>query len=392
MGGATERRSSVIATLDTHNTMMTAAPDHRLHFLDGLRGWGALAVVLFHVFVEGFAINDQTTATLRRVFMFNGALAVWLFFLVSGFSLAVGYCRSRDDRALVKIALGRYVRLAVPIVCAVLLLYLFFALGMVPPADQRLPKFQGFLPVGPGLWETIRFSLFDVFFAYNEARTLIGPLWTMPFELWGSCLVLGLLFVVGRLERRFYVFAAAALIAYFIHPIYAAFVLGLALAEVHTSAWWQTHGHRFSTAAMMLAIPGVYGASVLPKDATANNGAYFAVGALLTIACIFSRPLSGLLSGPVSRFLGRISFPLYLIHGPLMLAYGNNAYRWVDEPTDVQKVLLNLSTVAVSIACATLLAPTDRWGIAAAKRLSTYVTGKRQAPGQPGAEARPSAR
>jgi peptidoglycan/LPS O-acetylase OafA/YrhL len=371
---------------------MTAAPDHRLHFLDGLRGWGALAVVLFHVFVEGFAINEHTTATLRRVFMFNGALAVWVFFLVSGFSLAVGYCRSRNDQALVKIALGRYVRLAVPIFCAVLLLYLFFALGMVPPADQRLPKFQGFLPLGPGLWDTVRFALFDVFFAYNESTTLIGPLWTMPFELWGSCLVLGLLFVVGRLDRRFYVFAAAALVAYFIHPIYAAFVLGLVLAEVHTSEWWRTHGHRFSTAAMMLALPGVYAASLLPKDAPANNGAYFAVGALLTIACIFSRPLSALLSGPVSRYLGRISFPLYLIHGPLMLAYGNNAYRWVAEPTDVQKVLLNLSTVAVSIACATLLAPTDRWGIAAAKRFSGYLMGPRGAPVEAEIEVRSSPR
>jgi peptidoglycan/LPS O-acetylase OafA/YrhL len=356
---------------------MTAISNQRLHFLDGLRGWGALAVVLFHVFVEGFSINEQTTAALRRVFMFNGVLAVWVFFLVSGFSLAVGYCRSRDDRALVSIALGRYVRLALPILCAVFLLYLLFALGMVPPVDQRLPKFQAALPVGPSLWTATKFSLFDVFFAYNAPTTLIGPLWTMPFELWGSCLVLGLLFVVGRLEKRFYVLAVVAFVAYHIDPIYTAFVLGLVLAEVHTSEWWRTHGHRFSTGAIVLVAVGACTASLLPNDAVANKGFYFAVGSLLTAGCIFSRPLSGLLSGPVSRFLGRISFPLYLIHGPLLLAYGNNAYRWVEAPTDLQKLLLNLSILAVCICIAALLVPTDRLGIAVAKRFSMYVTANR---------------
>ncbi|VTU28459.1 acyltransferase family protein [Variovorax sp. PBL-E5] len=293
----------------------TVAAD-RLHFLDGLRGWGAAAVLLFHVFVEAFPINPEVTASLRHVFMFNGVLAVWVFFLVSGFSLAIAYCRRRDSQTLAKIALGRYVRLAVPILCAVLLLYLLFSLGMVLPADQRLPKFQGVLPTAPNLWEVIRFSVFDVFFAFNPATTLIGPLWTMPFELWGSCLVLGALFVAGRLERRGYVYAALAVVAYLIHPIYAAFVVGLALAEVHVSEFWGQHVAKLSGSAALLIIPGIYAASLLPKEAEEHHAAYFAVALLLTLGGIFSRPLSGFLSGGVSRFFGRISFPLYLVHGP----------------------------------------------------------------------------
>ncbi|VTU28464.1 hypothetical protein [Variovorax sp. PBL-E5] len=56
-----------------------------------------------------------------------------------------------------------------------------------------------------------------------------------------------------------------------------------------------------------------------------------------------------------------------------MLAYGNNAYRWIETPTDLQKLLLNLSIVAVCIGSATLLAPMDRLGIASAKRISSFV-------------------
>jgi hypothetical protein len=49
------------------------------------------------------------------------------------------------------------------------------------------------------------------------------------------------------------------------------------------------------------------------------------------------------------------------------------------EPTDTQKVLLNISTVAVCIAAATLLAPIDRWGIVAAKRFSGYLMNRNSA-------------
>lgn len=371
---------------------MKAAPDVRLHFLDGLRGWGAVVVVLYHVFLDGFSINQTVSDTLRPIFLFNGVLAVWVFFLVSGFSLSIAFLRRPDYAGLTNIALGRYFRLALPVLCVTLVLYAFFAVGLVLPAEKRLPAFQTFLPVAPSLWQVFRSSLFDTFFDYSFATTLIAPLWTMRFELWGSCLVLGVLFVAGRLERRFLVYSAVGVVSYFVHPIYTAFIVGLVFAEIYVSDSWKRSKGNWSSATFLLFIPGVYGASLLHKAGEEPWGASLTVAILLTIPCIFNPPTARLLSGPISRFLGRISFPLYLIHGPLMLAYGNNAYRWIDEPTDVQKMLLNLSTVAVSIACATLLAPTDRWGIAAAKRFSAYLMGSSGTPSQAKNDARTTPR
>ncbi|QNK65832.1 acyltransferase family protein [Variovorax sp. PAMC26660] len=358
-----------------------------MHFLDGLRGWGSLVVLMAHVYGEGFPISDQVTAILSKLVVFNAGLAVWIFFLVSGFSLAIGFCRNRDSNVLVKVALGRYVRLAVPIFCAAAVLYLLFALGFVLPAEQRLPKFQNFLPLAPSLWDVVRFSFFDTFFAYSYATTLIGPLWTMPFELWGSCLVLGTLFVVGRLERRFYVYAVLGAVSFFINPIFSAFVVGMVLAEVHVSDFWKRNAIGLSAPAFLVFLVAFYGASLLPKVGPNPEWAYLIVASLLTISCVFSKTLSTFLSGRLSRFLGRISFPLYLIHGPLMLSYANMVYRWVGDPTDAQKVLLNLSTVALCIACATLLAPIDRWGVAAAKHFSSYVMGRKSAARQAAEQA-----
>src|SRR5262249_16597974 len=106
---------------------------------------------------------------------------------------------------------------------------------------------------------------------------------------------------------------------------------------------------------------------------TQYSVAYLGVAVMLTAASVFGGPISNLLSGNLSRFLGRISFPLYLIHGPLFLAYGNNAYRWIESPSDFQKLLLNLSIVAVCIGCAVLLAPLNHFAIIGSKYLSAYL-------------------
>ncbi|CAA2101527.1 acyltransferase family protein [Variovorax paradoxus] len=350
----------------------------RLLFLDGLRGWGALIVLVYHVFLDAFPINSDVTIALRKFFFFNGVLAVWIFFLVSGLSLSVEFCRRRDQQSLTKIALGRYVRLAVPILCATFILYLFFVTGLILPAEQRLPNFQGFLPVAPSLWDVVRSSLFDTFFDYSFSKALIGPLWTMRFELWGSCLVLGALYVAGRLERRMLVYGALAVVAYFIHPIYTAFVFGLVLAEIHVSTPRSPSASLWSKASLLLLVPGIYGASLLPRAGNDPFGACLTVATLLIIPCIFNATLAKMLSGPVSRYLGRISFPLYLIHGPLLLAYGNRAYQWIDQPTDLEKLWLNLSIAAVSIASATMLTPIDRWGIRAAKELRDFLLARKK--------------
>ncbi|SHM81623.1 acyltransferase family protein [Bradyrhizobium lablabi] len=351
---------------------MNISSDDRLHFLDGLRGWGALVVLLAHVFGEGFPINERVTAVLIRMGIFNAGLAVWIFFIVSGFSLSITFCRHRDPQVLVNTALGRYIRLAVPILGTALLLYLFFAIGLVPKVENRLSLFKSFLPISPTIWEVTRFALFDVFLAYNPAATLIAPLWAMPFELWGSALVLGTLLVAGRLKRRGWVYTVLGMLAYLIHPIYAAFIVGLVLSEIHASGVLKGQP-AWSVVSLTLLAIGVIASGFLP-DSARHTGIYLVVASVLTTASVFGGPISNFLSGGLSRFLGRISYPLYLIHGPLLLAYANNAYRWIESPSGYQKLLLNLSTVVVCIAAAALLVPMDRLGIRSAKWVAAFLT------------------
>lgn len=253
---------------------MNSIRDSRLHFLDGLRGWGALVVLLAHTFGEGFPISDRVTLILSRMGIFNAGLAVWVFFVVSGFSLSIGFCRRHDPTILTGISLGRYARLAVPILVVALLLYLFFALGLVPSVEHRLPIFQAFLPTGPTLLNVFRFSLFDVFFAYDPAKTLIGPLWTMSFELWGSALVIGTLFVAGRLDRRVYLYAVLGVVTFLVDPIYTAFIIGLVLAEVHASGVMERNHSLWGKALLLIFGAGILCAGFLPVIGNRPGGIF----------------------------------------------------------------------------------------------------------------------
>ncbi len=136
----------------------------RLKFLDGLRGWGAVIVLLYHVFSDGLPVDAVIGGQLKYYVPFNGTLAVLVFFVVSGFSLSVRYLAEGDIQSWLKIAAGRYLRLAIPILAACLVVHLVMVFGFVDPPAERLPKFGSFFNFAPTSWHLLKFSLFDVFF------------------------------------------------------------------------------------------------------------------------------------------------------------------------------------------------------------------------------------
>jgi peptidoglycan/LPS O-acetylase OafA/YrhL len=108
----------------------------RFRFLDGLRGWAAVVVLLHHLFVDGLPANSfmADRALWAKVFFLNGTLAVGVFFVISGFSLSIRYLETGDGGALGRVAAGRYLRLALPIfaICAVTYALSYRALSRLP--------------------------------------------------------------------------------------------------------------------------------------------------------------------------------------------------------------------------------------------------------------------
>ena len=206
----------------------------RFRFLDGLRGWAAVVVLLHHVFIDGLPANGFMADRIlwAKVFFLNGTLAVSVFFVISGFSLSIRYLDGGDGRALARIASGRYLRLALPILAICAITHALLVSGVIPPAAHRPPPLDAFLTFTPTLEHLLSFSLLKVFVAYSGAETYDPPLWTMSYELYGSFLVFAVVALLRRSQLRTLIlgvlFAALAALQSFL----ALFVAGILIADL----------------------------------------------------------------------------------------------------------------------------------------------------------------
>jgi peptidoglycan/LPS O-acetylase OafA/YrhL len=330
--------------------------------LDGIRGWGAVVVVLYHVFVDAVPINHLSINVLYRIVLFNGPLAVWCFFIASGFSLSIGYLSKLDKSVLKRIFLARYLRLTIPIAAACFLVYALCVCNLIPPVGSRPGRLNLFLIHSPSFFETVRFAFFGVYFNYSPSSTLDPPLWTMPKELAGSMIVLALLAFSGRRAIRLYIYAATLLFLLAAHfEELAAFVVGLLLAEVYSGRLWSDR-IRTMTISRYWIIPIVLAAVFLP---TAGSLYQLIAGTAIVICAAFCVWFRQILSSPLSRFLGGISFALYVTHAPVLFALGRVSL-FSNQPA-FQAVLVRIVFVAVAIGVAFVFAPIDRFSVRASR-------------------------
>lgn len=297
----------------------------RISTLDGIRGWAALFVVIYHVFVQNFPGVSIPPDFLGRLLPFRGNSAVFAFFIISGYALSIGYLRRNDFGVLARIAVGRYFRLVLPIALGCAVVYLFVDSGLVITPARR--EAAGDISV------VAHFAFIGAFaFDPPTAGRPIPQLWTMPYELLGSFLTLFFVFMLSRRRLRFYGYAAVFLAFLTIQPIYSCFVAGIVLAEVRTLIGdgrinFNYSGLAFCGAVFLLAIIPYIGYEVL----------VVLLSIVIVWSAVYNGRMQGFLDGSVSQFFGGISFPLYILHGVVIHSLGvwlhrlsgDSIYTWL---------------------------------------------------------------
>ena len=345
----------------TYRTSAASAfADSKPHYaiLDGLRGVAALTVIWYHVF-EGFA-----TSPLDQKFN-HGYLAVDFFFILSGFVVGYAY----DDRwkrkggpaSVERDARGgmrmrdflkrRIVRLHPMVVLgSVLGAVTFLIQGSVQWDGTHIPFGMVMLamllgmfliPAYPGAPYEVRGN--------NEMYPLNGPSWSLFFEYIGNILYA---LVLRRLPTRWLAvvtvvsgvglagYAVGGLSGYghlgvgwsmtdwnlpggFLRLMFS-FSVGLLMSRNFRP--WKVRGAFWICSAaviVLLSLPRIGGEGNMWL-----NGLYEAV----CVTCIFpvlvymgaSGRISEGLPMRVCRFLGDISYPVYIIHYPFMYLF----YAW----------------------------------------------------------------
>ena len=326
-----------------------AYADSKPHYalLDGLRGVAALLVLWYHVF-EGYAFVD---GSLIRV-VNHGYLGVDFFFMLSGFVLAYAY---NDRWPSGRLTLGgffrrRLIRLhPMVVMCAVLGAVAFLLQGSVKwdgtsvpfgPVMLALLCAMFFIPAVPGCRYEVRGN--------GEMFPLNGPAWSLFFEYIGNIVYA---FVLRRLSGRMLAVLTAVLAG-----VLAWFTISDVPGEGMFGVGWTLNGLNFWGGMVRMLFPfsmgmllqryfrpvRVRGAFwwcalllavlfhvpyIAGSGAVCLNGVFEAVCIIVVFPVVLWLGASGTttdrFSTRVCKFLGDISYPVYIVHYPLMyLFYG----------------------------------------------------------------------
>jgi len=347
--------------------MVSEHTSGRCRFLDGLRGWAAVVVLFHHTFVDGLPANSvmATRAIWAPVFFLSGGLAVSVFFVVSGFSLSIRYLETGDEKGLVRLAAGRYVRLALPIFTICAITYLLLILQVIPPAMQRPSPLNLFVAFEPSVTSLLNFSLLNVFVAYSPTQTYDPPLWTMSYEFIGSFMVFSIIALVRAWQLRSCSLATLFVALAVCQTFFALFIAGILIADQYLKL------NRFKAINLVGATLCAAGL-VLPFSS--HDPSHILAATFLTAGVAFFAPIRRLFENRLGDFLGYISFPLYLVQAAVIYSFSLHGLKILATfgfDVSMQRWLVGSATIPVAILFAVVFCPINDIAVTMSRRLGS---------------------
>lgn len=316
----------------------------RLHELDGLRGWAALNVVTFHTFIGLFGAVVPGFDNPLTAFFLDGFLAVCIFFALSGEALSSSYFAGGGRPAVLKLTVKRYPRLTIPILAATAIVALLCAAGLVGDIataegvggeGTHLHAWLQLLRPPVSLGGVLQFSLSDVYLRQFPRHDLQPFLWTMRAEMLGSIVVFALLLLLHKMRYGLVVVAIAA-VGCMASPLpllryVACFLFGVTFAAARHAGFFtwmqQSRVMQYSTWVLIAAL-GVADSMLHWRAPPLSYQPLVAVPLVFAVFC--NRVCSDFFANRVSRRLGMISFPLYLIQFPVLVSVAPAAIRYAE--------------------------------------------------------------
>lgn len=341
---------------------MSVAP-RRVHEVDGIRGWAAVMVLLFHTFVEMYRHVEPAIPPAWLAPLLSGDLAVNIFFILSGDALSNAYFSTANVSSIDRLVIRRYFRLTIPIAMSALLSCLIMVshLDFHAAAAERLrsPDWLGrYLQFQPSLVGLMRYSLFGVYVEHNPARDYNPFLWTMSVELVGSMLVFLLCYLWARLARPWLVCAGLAVAASCVGSFFGLFFAGVLFGYWRSTGYlnrfcessrWQLASGAILLATvlwLMMASPFGLGPPFFPVQAAVS---------MLLVFCFYTQTgCRRFFAGRLSRVLGEISFPLYLVHFQVLISLTSWLILQGKVTDQSHLVAIGLTSVVASVVVAVL--------------------------------------
>jgi peptidoglycan/LPS O-acetylase OafA/YrhL len=366
-------------------------PPRRTAWLDGLRGFAALLVCWHHhqlwahnadglngMYENAFGFEDKrafVALPFVRIFFSGGHYAVSVFFVISGYVLSVkalGLIQN-GDFAKVSDTIGsslfrRWLRLYLPVIAMTFLwITQYHTTKLWTPMGKPAGSFWDEVQ-----WWYVSFKNYSFLFLtgdiYEFPVQYHAHVWSIPIEFKGSIIIYTALSALSRCTTHARLWCQVGLIFYFLYIVdgwYGAlFMSGMMLSDLDLlslegqlprifhrlesfkeliffhlfiaslylggvpSYDWQPH--------VLDQSPGWRWLSKLKPQAVFDDKWFYLFwAAFLLVASMPRLPfLKRFFETPFNQYLGRISFALYLVHGPVIWLLGDRMYAatgWVRD-------------------------------------------------------------
>ncbi len=311
----------------------------RVREIDGLRGWAAFSVVLFHLLQQMFAVVQGGICPPSVWICMDGPMAVFIFFILSGDALSTAHVTYPARQTLDRIIIRRYFRLTVPILITVLATYGLLKAGWIfnqqaGPIVHRADWIGPVLMFPASLFDATKYSLTILFGGVGMMHVWNPFLWTMPIEMFGSFLVFGYLHILGRLRWPKLCSAGLVVMLSLVSNFYGLFFLGVLFAQLRASGWLvrfrrSVYGWVIGNALLIGAYVFCYLTARYPPDASQADVLSFVetwirayqehiLAMMIVSGAYLSSAMIWFLRSAASRLMGRLSFAMYLTQFPVL--------------------------------------------------------------------------
>lgn len=346
---------------------------NRVSYLDGLKGWMAVCVVLTHYMLalwpKGFVgfgsgveenMRGYVTAQMPWSLFSNSSISLYLLFAMISFFIVLSYRSSGNALSVLqRQASKRYFQFLIPVFAATVCAYGLYGLGALayePVAEMTGSSWNRAIePTTGNAGLMLFYALFGIYF--NNQVEFLTVLWCMHIIFIGSYLTYGILALFGNYRKRFICYLIFFAVALF-YPSYFIFAAGAICGELFFQQKSGSDGKRSKGTQGARTLGGVFcvlaGVAIGLIPAPLLPGwlnlevTYACSGFLILSGLTFCRRLQRFLSWKGFVWLGKYLFSIILVHIFVLYTFSAWLYKILSSQV-INGGLLYILTALISL-------------------------------------------